>query len=203
MLLDNLLPLYEFTEHHVIAIQAQPDRVFAAIKRITPDEVPLFRTLFMIRALPALILKKGQPPFQDKRPIFEKLLQRGFTLLAEQPDQEIVFGIIGQFWRLGGSALTVANAQEFIAIDQPGYAKAAMNFVLHESNDGSLTQLATETRIHISDPHALRRFATYWFVIRLGSGLIRRMWLQAIKRQAEGHEREFVESGRGYTTKNR
>ncbi len=190
MLLDNLLPVYEFNEYHTVAIEAPPGHVFAALKQLTPSEVPLFRTLFLIRALPGLILHKGQPPFRGKQSIFEQALQAGFTLLAEQPDQELVLGIIGQFWRLSGNKLTVANAQEFIAVDQPGYAKAAMNFVLHETSSRSLTRLATETRIHISDPHTRKRFAVYWFFIRWGSGLIRRLGMQAIKRRAEGDYRD-------------
>jgi hypothetical protein len=45
--------------------------------------------------------------------------------------------------------------------------------------------LATETRVWAADPSSRRRFRRYWLVIRPCSGLIRRVWLRAIKRRAE------------------
>jgi hypothetical protein len=44
----------------------------------------------------------------------------------------------------------------------------------------------TETRVYAGTPAARRRFAIYWRFIRPGSGIIRRSWLEAIKRRAEG-----------------
>jgi hypothetical protein len=45
--------------------------------------------------------------------------------------------------------------------------------------------LSTETRVSAADPSARRRFRLYWLAIRPFSGLIRRVWLRAIKRRAE------------------
>ena len=45
--------------------------------------------------------------------------------------------------------------------------------------------VSTETRVWAGDPRTQRNFALYWWTIRLGSGLIRRMWLRAIRRRAE------------------
>jgi hypothetical protein len=45
--------------------------------------------------------------------------------------------------------------------------------------------LSTETRVWAADPPARRRFRLYWLAIRPFSGLIRRLWLRAIKRRAE------------------
>ncbi len=45
--------------------------------------------------------------------------------------------------------------------------------------------LTTETRVFATDSRARRRFAVYWRVIYPGSALIRRSWLDAIKRRAE------------------
>ena len=60
-----------------------------------------------------------------------------------------------------------------------------MNFrVAAEDRGGSA--LSTETRIYANTPSALRQFAVYWRVIHPGSDIIRRMWLRAIKRRAEG-----------------
>lgn len=45
--------------------------------------------------------------------------------------------------------------------------------------------LTTETRVAVEDPGARRRIAVYWAVIRVGSGLIRRDVLRAVRRRAE------------------
>jgi hypothetical protein len=47
------------------------------------------------------------------------------------------------------------------------------------------TVLSTETRVLATDAAARRRFRRYWLAIRPFSGLIRRVWLRAIKRRAE------------------
>jgi hypothetical protein len=47
------------------------------------------------------------------------------------------------------------------------------------------SRLSTETRVLGTDDSARRRFAVYWRLIYPGSALIRRMWLQAVKRRAE------------------
>jgi len=62
----------------------------------------------------------------------------------------------------------------------PG-SSAVMNFRVE--NDGRLT---TETRVVLAPTGNTRRiFAVYWRIIRPGSGIIRRGWLEAIKRRAE------------------
>jgi hypothetical protein len=40
-------------------------------------------------------------------------------------------------------------------------------------------------RIAATDVRARRRFAAYWVVVRPGSGLIRLLWLRAVKKRAE------------------
>ena len=45
--------------------------------------------------------------------------------------------------------------------------------------------VTTETRVFATDEATRKKFALYWWTIRLGSGLIRRMWLRAIRRRAE------------------
>jgi hypothetical protein len=45
--------------------------------------------------------------------------------------------------------------------------------------------LSTETRVHVADPAARRKFRRYWFVIRPFSGLIRILLLRAARRRAE------------------
>lgn len=107
----------------------------------------------------------------------------GFLELADVPGREVVMGMIGQMWKLsGGRSPKVAGAGEFLAFDQPGFAKAAMS--LEATEVGGRCQLVTETRVFATDKHARRAFARYWLIIR-GSAVIRRVWLRAAKRRAE------------------
>jgi hypothetical protein len=186
MLLDKFIPAYDFNEVHSITIHASPERILRAVKEVTPAEMPIFTLLIGLRALPALLTGKRSRNFSNTQPLISTALSGGFVLLAEQPDRELVVGTIGQFWRAAGGAYRVADAQEFLTANPPGYAKAVMNFVIYRKPDG--TRLRTETRIHIPDPGARRRFAVYWRIIYPGSAVIRMVWLRAIKRRAERPE---------------
>lgn len=185
MLLDSFMPLYHFNEVHSIRIDAPPDRIFRAIKALTLPEIRLAHMLFWIRALPARLRgTRAARPLRTK-PILEVAADSNFLLLAEETNRELVLGTIGQFWRLeGGASVRISNPQEFLAFDRPEYAKATLNFSLEEQIAGQY-RLRTETRIHVPDPQARRRFAAYWRVIYPGSALLRRMWLRAIRRRAE------------------
>jgi hypothetical protein len=192
MLIERFFPTYDFHEVHRLAIVATPERVFQAIKEVTVGEVAWLGTLFGLRALPALLVgRTGRRAGKDdvsRKPLLVQMLNRGFVLLEEKPNQELVVGTIGQFWKLlpGSAALRIATASEFLAFDQPGYARAVMNFQLEERADGKGVMLTTETRILSPDAVTRRKFARYWLLIYPGSALIRRMWLRAIKRRAEG-----------------
>ena len=186
MLLDNFLPVYDFNEAHATVVHAPPSRIFDAIKELTPAEVPLLRTLFALRLLPARLVGSGGARFIRTQPLLPQMLDAGFVLLAEATDREIVFGRIGQFWKVsGGASPHITDGQEFLAFDQPEYAKAALNFSVDEHLRNAGVTVSTETRIAVPDPVTRRKFAIYWRVIYPGSALIRRMWLRAIKRRAE------------------
>jgi hypothetical protein len=185
MLLDKFSPAYDFNEVHSITIHASPERIFRAVKGVTPAEMPIFTLLIGLRALPALLTGKRRRSFNNTQPLIGEALSRGFVLLAEQPNRELVVGTIGQFWRAVGGGYRVEDAQEFLTANPPGYAKAVMNFSIYRKLGSGGIRLRTETRIHISDPGARKRFTHYWRVIHPGSAVIRIMWLRAIKRRAE------------------
>ena len=164
-LLSEVLPEYDFRERHTIAIDAPPERVYAAAKEVTLAEMPVARTLMRLRGMSA----------RAERPVLEEAL-REFEVLAEEPNREIVIGAIGQPWKPRGGETPRADFRTFA---EPGYAKMALSFRV----DGGT--LSTETRVLLTDDDARRQFRRYWLVIRPFSGLIRRIWLRAIKRRAE------------------
>jgi len=108
-------------------------------------------------------------------------MRTGFLLLAEDPERELVVGILVI---APAGMKRPATPEQFKELAVSGVAKAVMNFRI-EDGGGESWLLSTETRVHATDASAKRRFARYWTVIRPGSGFIRRMWLRAIKRRAE------------------
>ena len=185
MRLDDFLPAYHFHEVHSIRVHAAPDRVFRAVKAVTAREIRLLGLLLGIRSLPARLLGKSRPASGEDAPILNAMARSGFLLLAEEADGEMVLGTIGRFWKpAGNKPVKIADAQQFLAFEHPGYAKVAMNFRVEDEGPGS-SKVSTETRILATDPAARRKFALYWSVIHTGSALIRRMWLRAVKKRAE------------------
>lgn len=185
--IDDFAAEYHFGELHSLRVKAPPGRVFRAIREVTPREIRFFLLLTGIRSLnPARILGRGQPPAGASKPILEIATRSGFMCLAEDEDRELVIGTVGQFWKLtGGRHPVIADPAAFQAFAEPGYAKAVMNFRIQDQGDGYCL-VTTETRVLATHPGARRKFAFYWRVIYPGSAIIRRMWLEAVRRRAEG-----------------
>jgi hypothetical protein len=109
----------------------------------------------------------------------------GFIPLAEEPGCEIVFGLVGQFWKLTWSEdQHIPDPQAFLAFSDPTFAKVAANLLVSVDERGR-TRCSTETRIQVPEPSTRRKFAFYWWIISMGSAFIRVLWLRAIKRKAE------------------
>lgn len=155
--LDEIVPRWQFAEHHEIRIDATPEQIFEAIRDVTPREIRFFDTLTAIRRIGSgnRVSIINAP---DDEPILAVATRTGFRVLIDDAPRELVFGT------------RVA----------PG-SSAVMNFRVE--NDGRLT---TETRVALAPSSSTRLlFALYWRIIRPGSGIIRRGWLEAIKRRAE------------------
>jgi hypothetical protein len=171
--LDEFAPVYQFSELHAVDIAASKERVDAAIRAVRPEEIRFFKTLTWIRTL-------GKSMAPEGRPILASFTAGAFVVLADDPGREIVIGRGGN--AMGGKLWA---AEEFRAFHPAPLVKIVMNFRIQEV-DATHCLLTTETRVYAAGTHVLRGFATYWRMIYPGSALIRRMWLRAIKRRAEG-----------------
>jgi hypothetical protein len=193
VLLDEMMPDYEFGEDHSIRLGAPPEVALRAVKSVPLGEMPLVRLLFAIRSLPASSGGKRGLPADKTASLYEQMLAFGFVRLGEEPAREMVLGVVGQMFRLrGGVPPDVRDARSFLAFEEPGFARVAMNFSVEAAGGGAT--LSTETRVVTTDPDSRRRFGRYWRLIRPGSAAIRRSWLRAAKRQAEGGEAVTVAS---------
>ena len=176
--LDAFTPAWQFHERHTLRIAAPPESAFDAIRRVTADEVRFFRTLTSIRrggqALPPGILNPGG------QPLIDVALRGGFVMLAEDAPRELVIGTVVMAPPGTRGTLT---PEVFQRVLPPGFALAAMNFVVTPEDSGR-SLISTETRVFANSPEAVRQFAVYWRIIYPGSAIIRRMWLDAIGRRA-------------------
>jgi hypothetical protein len=162
------------------SVSLPPEKVFTAIRAVRANEILFFRTLIAIR-------RCGQPGPEsilnapEEMPLLDVATQTTFVVLADEPPRELVVGTVSYKVRASGKL----TPEVFRRTLPRGVALATMNFlVTPDERGGSI--VSTETRVYANDPSALRRFAAYWRVIHPGSDMIRRMWLRAIKRRAEG-----------------
>lgn len=180
--LDAFIPAYQFNEVHSIHIAAPPERVYRAMREVRAGEIQLFKLLTTIRRF-------GRPGAQsilnapDEMPILDVATKTTFVLLADEPPREYVSGTIVRAPR-GWKRSEVKTLEAFTALDSPGFARAAINFLVEpDGHGGSL--LSTETRVHATDAAARRHFAAYWRIIYPGSSTLRWTWLRAVRRRAE------------------
>jgi len=180
--IDEFAPRFHFQEHHDQVVAATPDRVYAAIKSVSADQIWLFNLLTAIRRLgrpgPESILNAP-----NQKPILDVAVQTGFLLLSEDPPREIVLGTV-VVAPPGTQRPSSFTGDDFKSLTQPGYAKATMNFVVTDLGNGS-SRVDTETRVFATNDVALARFTTYWRIIFPGSSILRTTWLRAVKERAE------------------
>lgn len=171
MLLKRFIPEYHFSEYHQISTHASREHIYESIESLDLSPSLITRILYAIRGMPAsAVTLKGME-------------EVGFRILGKQQNKELVFGIIGKFWRVPPEIINIKNL-EFESFNTKGYAKAAANIMIQETGNNKAI-ISTETRIVCTSPGSRIRFLMYWMLIRPFSGIIRRELLRIIKQEAE------------------
>jgi hypothetical protein len=176
---DHYLPDFDVRSAHSIEIDAPADVVYRAAREADLTRHPVVAALVAIRTVPHVLTGKTRP---SRSLTMDDILESAFVVLEDRPPTELVVGAVGKFW-LPTSGFKEIKSEEFDDFDEPGYAKAAIAFLIEERGSGSL--LETETRVSCTDPSARLRFSWYWRAIGPFSGLIRKIVLDDIKRSAE------------------
>lgn len=78
----------------------------------------------------------------------------------------------------------IYTLEQFKSFNEPGYVKVAVNFRFISINNNE-TILTTETRNNGTTQNDNRIFGYYWRIIYPGSAIIRRVWLDTIKKKAQ------------------
>jgi hypothetical protein len=161
--LDEVMPVWQFREQHVTRVAAPPERAFASIRPVTADEILFFHALTAIRRL-GRPLPPGVMNAPKSEPLLDIATRTSFRYRAIDAPRELVVDTV---------------------VVRPHLVLAAMNFLVTPDGSGG-SFLSTETRVFVTNDAARRPFAIYWRVIHPGSDIIRRSWLRAIKKRAEG-----------------
>ena len=178
MLIDDFMPVYDFSEKHETVIRASVENVSRALHTADFSESFVVRWLLRLRGM------------SGENVTLASLKDTKFRILAERENEEVVIGLAGKFWTPAGELQDV-GAGNFREFDKPGFAKATWNFMLqgemHKTNSSPETLLTTETRIKCMDEKSRKSFGFYWTFISFFSGWIREEMLATVKKKAENH----------------
>ena len=178
--IDEFLPISDVSASYEIRINAPPSVVY---QRLLVSD---FNEAWVVRLLMTLRSGRSLPRNRAPGDLRQRFQGTGFVILLEVPNDEIVIGVAGKFWRPDGGRCLDLTADDFGGFARAGYAKAAWNFRLRAESPKE-TVLSTETRIKCFGRAALWKFRLYWSLVGPFSGLIRSAILRQVKTAAESH----------------
>lgn len=188
--IDAAMPDAPFAELHRRIVDRPIGVVWPECLGVTVGEVRTLAPLLALRGLPRVLARKrGERGMGVDTPLLDAFAGSGFVVLRrdEAPTDghaSVLFGAVGRFWSITENMpVGFDTPAELLAFDEPGYAVTIARLEAFDLGDGR-TRIETETRVAGTDAASTRKFAPYWAVIRLPSGLIRRSWLAGIGRRA-------------------
>jgi hypothetical protein len=178
--LDEIMPEFQFCERHSVHIHARPERVIWAVRESTFGDMRSLGTLLKIRAAALRAPADDTGALSRDKRILDAFSASGYALGGSE--HEIV--MCGGANVRAKHILEMHTLQECADYRQPGAVKMAYGFNV-EGAGGGWSTITTETRVLALDDLTRRGMACYWRLIVPGSGLLRRQWLDGIKRRAE------------------
>lgn len=165
-------------------MKAEPHAVMAAAAAYQPQSDRYFRAMIGLRELPMRLFGLVSGRRAELPPTVG---MHNFTRLDERAGSELVYGLVGRFWKPDFGLVPIAGGPAFLSFDEPGVAKLVLGFSATQE-PGGFTTLTTETRVFCPDRATRRKFAPYWYLIRPVSGAIRGRMLASIQRASERSE---------------
>ncbi len=177
--LDAVMPEYQFYERHSARVHARPEQVMQAVRQSTFGDMKSLVTLLKIRAAALRATFHATGDLQDQR-VLDAFSESGY--LVDGSEREIaIFGA----WNVRARRRPdVRTLQEFADYREPGAVNMAFDFTVEDAGGGWST-LSTQTRVLATDVATRRGMGRYWRLIVPGSGLLRRQWLDGIRKRAE------------------
>lgn len=179
-LLDTFMRDHDVCERHAIAVAAPADVTLAAARALELDRSRIIRAIFKAREL----LLRGTPDTTPRpRGLVDEMTSRGWGVLAEIPDREVVLGAVTRPWE-ADPVFRPLPPEAFAAFAEPDHVKIAWTLRVSPRPDGG-SMFRTETRAVATDPGARKKFRRYWALLSPGIRLIRTAMLHALDAAAD------------------
>ena len=101
-----MLPRFDVTRRHALRIPARPETVWEALLRHRFGTSRIGRLLMALRGY-----GWSRTRSREAEGLSEGLARFGFVKVEEAPGRELVFGLVGRFWRPRGDLRAVARAR--------------------------------------------------------------------------------------------
>jgi hypothetical protein len=176
--IDEYAPEFDVRSAHQVTIARSMAETYAALLSTNFSDSKIIRGLMKLRGYGRETLKAN-----TAQQLLENLRRGGFLEIEVVPEEEIVFGIAGRFWRPDGGIINDLSREDFVEFKRPGYLKAVWNFSLAKLSENQ-TLLRTQTRVICYGSSAKWKFKIYWFFVGPFSGLIRTAMLRQVKARA-------------------
>jgi hypothetical protein len=177
--LDPFIPRWDARERHAVRVRAPAALVYQAAVGFDLRSVPLVRAFFALRT----VLMGSRAGAWHPRPFLEEMLALGWGRLEEQAGRVFVAGAECQPW-VADVVFTPVPPAQFREHAPPGAVKIGWTLETRPLAPDR-TELASETRVVVTDADAKERFRRYWRWARFGIIPIRWLLLPAIGRAAE------------------
>ena len=185
--IDSLLPDFAFSEYHEVRINASPEKVKQVLQVTGVKDIPVANFLMKIRGI-----ADEDVDLSDRAS--NNLVSTGtistpdFNFFVVAPDEWITVMILKSVIITNNANQPappeISALEQFMSFNEPGYVKVAVNFRFISTNNNE-TILTTETRNNGITHKDNRVFGYYWRIIYPGSAIIRRVWLDTIKKKAQ------------------
>jgi hypothetical protein len=185
--IDGLMPAYSFNELHEVRIKASPNEVKEVFRVTGVNDIPVVHLLMKIRGIADEDVDLSDRASNNKAGT-NTFTTPDFNFFVVAPDEYIAVMILKPTMISGNKGKPappeISTLEQFIAFHEPGYMKVVINFrIIGIENKETL--LTTETRVDGTTKTDSYVFGRYWRVIYPGSAIIRRVWLDTIKKKVE------------------
>jgi len=170
-LIDNTIPNPDHMHIEEIVVSTNREAAYQAARHADFSKSVATRLLYLARGLPSF------PTTIDG------MIDFGFTLIDEEPPQEFVMGLAGQFWKPSGQPIEL-RPDDFRNFELDGFSIVVWNFYLSPISEEE-TRITTESRVRSNGRSAKAAMSVYWALIYPFSKFIRREILKSIARDID------------------
>ena len=185
--IDSLLPDFTFNEFHEVSINASSEKVKQILQVTGVKDIPAAKLLMKIRGIADEDVDLSDRASNNL--IGSNTISTpDFIFFVVAPDEWITVMILKSVIITNNANQpappAISTLEQFTSFNEPGYVKVAVNFRFISINENE-TILTTETRNNGITHKDNRIFGYYWRIIYPGSAIIRRVWLDTIKKKAQ------------------